>query len=252
VITDPAFYAVAAFAIILNGISKSGFAGAFAGIAVPLMSIFIVPQQAAAIMLPVLLAMDVFGLAAFYKHIDRKVLLTLLPGGVAGTLLGAFTFGAFDANVVRVVIGVIAVTFPLMMWLKIGANRPAAQPNHRNGFVAATAAGYTSFVAHAGAPPALIYLMPLRLEKQHLIATNAVFFAFLNFIKIPPYFALGQLNFANLSTALVLCLVTPIGIRIGLWLQGRVSTETVYRVGRIGLFLTGCKLIYDGVAALVR
>ena len=33
-ITDPAFYAVATFAIILNGISKSGFAGAFAARAV--------------------------------------------------------------------------------------------------------------------------------------------------------------------------------------------------------------------------
>ena len=129
-ITVPAFYAVAAFGIILNGISKRGFAGAFAGIAVPLMSIFIAPQRAAAIMLPVLLAMDVFGPAAFYKHIDRKVLLTLLPGGVAGTLLGTFTFGAFDVNVVRVVIGVIAVTFSLMMWMKIGANRPAAEASH--------------------------------------------------------------------------------------------------------------------------
>ena len=49
----------------------------------------------------------------------------------------------------------------------------------------------------------MIYLMPLRLEKRNLIATTAVFFAFLNFIKIPPYIALGQLNLANLSTALV-------------------------------------------------
>ena len=230
-ITDPAFYAVAAFAIILNGISKSGFAGAFAGIAVPLMSLFIAPQQAAAIMLPVLIAMDVFGLTAFYKHVDRKVLLTLLPGGAAGTLLGTFTFGAFDAGVVRVVIGVIAVSFPLMVWLKAGANRPPSQAGHAKGFVAATLAGYTSFVAHAGAPPALIYLMPLRLEKRNLIATTAVFFAFLNFIKIPPYIALGQMNLANLSTALVLCLVTPVGIRIGIWLQGKSAPRRCTGLG---------------------
>ena len=129
------------------------------------------------------------------------------------------------------------------------AHLPRAQPNHGKGFVAATTAGCTGFVAHAGAPPALIYLMPLRLEKQQLIATNAGFFAFLNFIKIPPHFAPGQLNLANLSTASVLCLVTPVGIRIGLWLQGKVSTETVYRVGRIGLLSTGCKLIFDGLRA---
>jgi hypothetical protein len=198
-------------------------------------------------MLPVLLAMDVFGLIAFFRHVDRKVFLTLLPGGIAGTVLGTVTFGALDVQVVRVVVGVIAVSFPLMMWLKIGANRPPAQTSHVKGFFCGAGAGYTSFVAHVGAAPALLYLMPLRLDKRRLIATNAVFFSFLNIIKIPPYWALGQFSFANLSTALVLCLLAPIGVKLGIWLQGKVSTETIYRVGRIGLFITGCKLIYDGL-----
>ena len=246
-ITDPAFYVIATFAVLLTGISKGGFAGAFGGMAVPLLSLTIAPQQAAGIMLPVLLAMDVFGLIAFVKNCNRKVLMTLLPGGVVGTALGTVTFGALDANVVRVVIGMIAVAFPLMIWFKVGAKRPASRPSHAKGFVAASTAGYTSFVAHAGSPPALIYLMPLQMEKHNLVATHAVFFAFLNFIKIPSYFALGQLSVANLSTALILCLIAPIGIRIGIWLQGRVSTEMVYRVGRIGLFCTGCKLIFDGL-----
>ncbi len=246
-ITDPVFYLLAAVGVLLTGISKGGFAGAFGGMAVALMCLRIAPQQAAAIMLPVLLAMDVFGLIAFFRHVDRKVFLTLLPGGIAGTVLGTVTFGALDVQLVRVVVGVIAVSFPLMIWLKIGANRPAAQTSHVKGFFCGAGAGYTSFVAHVGAAPALLYLMPLRLDKQRLIATNAVFFSFLNFIKIPPYWALGQFSFANLSTALVLCLLAPVGVKLGIWLQGKVSTETIYRVGRIGLFITGCKLIYDGL-----
>ena len=123
-ITDPAFYVIATFAVLLTGISKGGFAGAFGGMAVPLLSLTIAPQQAAGIMLPVLLAMDVFGLIAFVKNCNRKVLMTLLPGGVVGTALGTVTFGALDANVVRVVIGMIAVAFPLMIWFKVGAKRP--------------------------------------------------------------------------------------------------------------------------------
>ncbi len=246
-ITDPYFYLLAIIGVLLAGISKGGFAGAFGGMAVALMCLRIAPQQAAAIMLPVLLAMDAFGLYAFFKNIDRKVFLTMLPGGITGTILGTVTFGALDVQVVRILVGVIAVSFPLMAWLKVGARGAAAQPSHVKGFFSGTGAGYASFVAHTGAAPALIYLMPLKLDKQRFVATNAVFFAFINFIKIPPYYALGQFSFANLSTALALCLLAPVGVRLGMWLNGRVSTEAVYRVGRIGLFCTGCKLIYDGL-----
>ena len=248
-ITDPVFYVLAATGVLLSGISKGGFAGAFGGLAVALMCLRIPPQQAAAIMLPVLLAMDLFGLYAFFRNIDRKVLLSLLPGGIAGTVLGTVTFGQLDVNHVRLVVGIVAVSFPLMVWLKIGAQR--APDHHGKALLCGAGAGYTSFVAHVGAAPALLYLMPLQLDKQRLIATNAVFFAFLNIIKIPPYWALGQFSFANLSTALVLCLLAPVGIRMGVWLQGRISTETVYRVGRVGLFCTGCKLIFDAASGLL-
>ena len=96
-------------------------------------------------MLPVLLAMDAFGLYAFFHKIDRKVLLSLLPGGIAGTVLGTVRFGALDVNWVRVVVGVIAVSFPLMVWLKIGAKRPAAplgSPGQRQPSSAHGAAGH--------------------------------------------------------------------------------------------------------------
>jgi len=248
-ITDPYFYVLAVVGVLLTGISKGGFAGAFGGMAVALMCLRIAPQQAAAIMLPVLLAMDAFGLFAFFRNIDRKVLMTMLPGGIIGTILGTVTFGALDVQVVRILVGVIAVSFPLMVWLRVGARAAPTQPSHIKGFFSGTGAGYASFVAHTGAPPALIYLMPLQLDKQRLVATNAVFFAFINFIKIPPYFALGQFSFANLSTALALCLLAPIGVKLGMWLNGKVSAEMIYRVGRIGLFCTGCKLIYDGLTA---
>jgi hypothetical protein len=60
-----AFYPVAVFAILLTGIAKGGFGGGSGGVAVPLMSIYIAPPEAAAIMLPILCAMDLFGVHAY-------------------------------------------------------------------------------------------------------------------------------------------------------------------------------------------
>ena len=49
VITDPLFYVVAIPAVILVGIAKGGFPGAFGGMAVPLMSLAISPKIVATI-----------------------------------------------------------------------------------------------------------------------------------------------------------------------------------------------------------
>ena len=61
-IHDAAFYAVAVPAVLLMGLSKSGFLGGFGSLAVPLMALVVPVPQAAAIMLPLLLVMDAAGL----------------------------------------------------------------------------------------------------------------------------------------------------------------------------------------------
>ena len=73
-ITDPAFYAVAIPAAVLTGIGKSGVAGGFGILAVPLIALVMPVPQAAAIVLPLLTVGDLFGLAALIKERDRGLL----------------------------------------------------------------------------------------------------------------------------------------------------------------------------------
>ena len=73
-ITDPFFYAVAIPAVLLLGISKSGFGAGFGSLAVPMMAVVVTVPQAAAILMPVLLLMDLLGISAFRKHVDKKLL----------------------------------------------------------------------------------------------------------------------------------------------------------------------------------
>ncbi len=61
-ITDPLFYALAIPAFLLTGISKGGFGTGLGTLAVPMMALVIPVPQAAAIMLPLLIAMDWIGL----------------------------------------------------------------------------------------------------------------------------------------------------------------------------------------------
>ena len=98
IITDPYFYAVAIPAVLLLGISKSGFGTGFGSLAVPLMALSVSVPQAAAILIPVLLVMDLFGLAVFRKNVDLPFLRFLIPLGILGSLTGALLFKVMDGT----------------------------------------------------------------------------------------------------------------------------------------------------------
>ena len=107
--------------------------------------------------------------------------------------------------------------------------------------------GLTSTIAHAGGPPLAVYLYPLRLDRATLAATTVVFFAVLNYVKLVPYFFLGQLSATNILTSLLLLPLAPIGVRMGVWLAQRMSDLWFYRVIYVMLGVTGTKLVWDGL-----
>ena len=57
-LSDPVFIVVAVLAVLLIGVSKSGFGGAMGSLSVPLLSLLIATPRAAAIMLPIMLGAD--------------------------------------------------------------------------------------------------------------------------------------------------------------------------------------------------
>src|SRR5215217_1574377 len=82
-ITDPLFYLAAAPAVLLMGLSKGGFAG-LGLLSLPLLALVVSPVQAAAIMLPILIAQDVVTVWAYRRAWDSGDLAILLPGAALG------------------------------------------------------------------------------------------------------------------------------------------------------------------------
>ncbi len=78
-------------------------------------------------------------------------------------------------------------------------------------------------------------------------ATLAVFFAAVNLSKWIPYAWLGLIDLRNMSTSLVLMPLAPIGVWFGVWLARRIDPGWFYRLAYAGMFLTGAKLLYDGL-----
>jgi uncharacterized membrane protein YfcA len=246
-ITDPYFYAVAIPAVILLGISKSGFGAGFGSLAVPLMALAVSVPQAAATLMPVLLLMDLLGMAAFRKNVDRRLLMFLLPPGLLGIVVGALLFKLLDARVVAGVVGVLTLMF-LAQRLLFPPQAGSPPPPRWVGALLTAASGFTSFVAHAGGPPLNAYVIPLRLSPLVFTGTIAFFFFFLNMAKWIPYAWLGLLDLRNMATSVALLPFAPFGVWIGLRIAHRIKPELFYRLIYAGMFLTGCKLVWDAVA----
>ncbi|MDP2680167.1 MAG: sulfite exporter TauE/SafE family protein [Rhodoferax sp.] len=245
-ITDPFFYAVTIPAVLLLGVSKSGFGAGFGSLAVPMMALAVSVPQAAAILMPVLLLMDVLGMAAFRKDFDLKLLKFLIPCGLVGIVVGALLFKLLDARLVAGIVGLFTLLF-LAQRLLFPPKADSPPPPRWLGALLTATSGFTSFIAHAGGPPVNAYMIPLRLSPIRFTATMAFFFFIINLAKWIPYAWLGLLDWRNFATSVVLLPLAPIGVWVGVKLARRISQVLFYRFLYVGMFLTGVKLLSDAV-----
>jgi uncharacterized membrane protein YfcA len=147
-------------------------------------------------------------------------------------------------------VGVLALAFVAQWWFG-GREKRTSQPHHTlKGRFWGVVAGFTSFVSHAGGPPFQMYALPLKLDKTVYVGTGVIFFAVVNAIKLPAYFALGQFTAQNLLTSAILIPLAPLATLAGAWLVKRVDQTLFYRITYAALLPVGVKLIWDGLSTL--
>ncbi|MCM2290873.1 sulfite exporter TauE/SafE family protein [Allorhizobium sp. BGMRC 0089] len=249
-LTDIQFYLAAIPAVFLVGLSKGGLGGAFSLMAVPILALAVPPLAAAAIFLPILIVMDAVALYSWRHENDRKTLIMLLPGALAGIGIGYLTSALVPVAMMRLALGLITTTFAGRYFLRrlkgIGHDTLPARRHHPlKAGLWGSVAGYASFIAHAGGPPFEIYALPLKLNPRSYTGASVRFFAILNAVKLIPYIALGELDFSNFKLSLVLMPLALISTMIGAAIVRRLKPETFYPLVYGMTLLAGVKLIAD-------
>lgn len=250
---DLTFWIVAVAAVFTVGLSKSGLVASMGLIAVPLLAQVMPPRDAAGMMLPLLLVMDVIAIWTYRREADWRILWIMIPGAMVGTIVGWVLWSIVTDAVVNLLVGVISVAF--VIWAlspltkKIVAN---AHPSKPWGTFWGGMAGFTSFISHTGGPPFQIYVLPQRPTPMVYSGTTAFFFGIVNTSKLIPYGFLGQLNVSNLTAALFLAPVAIAGVLVGVALVKRISTALFYYIAYTMVFVLGVKLIYDGVIGMMQ
>ena len=249
-ISGSTFWLLAVLGLGIVGISKGGFGGGLAIVGVPLLSVAIPVQQAAAIMLPCLILMDAAGLHGWWGRWSVTQLRRLIPAAMLGIVLGGLSFQVMTDDALRILIGVIGVSFGLHWWAKhLGylAQTDRPPPGALRTAFWASVSGFTSFSVHAGGPPLQVALLPQRLAPEVYAATTVVFFTAVNLAKVLPYYWLDQFSQEVLWTALILAPVGPLGVRVGIYLNQKISDLWFYRLCYFGLVLTSARVLFTGL-----
>jgi len=245
-IVDPWFYAAAVPAVILLGLAKGGFAG-ISALSLPLLALQISPLRGAVIMLPILMVQDVVSVWAYWRKWDWPNLKVLFPGAFAGIAAGYLLAAYVSEAAFAVALGVISLGFGARH-LFARRSVPAKAPGKKAGLFWGAVAGFTSMIANTGAPPFQIYLTPQRLPRDVFVGTMSIFFAVVNWVKVPPFIALGLFTQESVQTSVVLFPLAIAATWAGVWLVRRVPTEQFYTITYGLMMLIGAKLIWDGAA----
>jgi uncharacterized membrane protein YfcA len=175
------------FAVFLLGLSKSGIKGI--GIIIVVILAFVFGEKASTgILLPMLIAADIFAVIYYNRHTQWKYIIKLMPLMIVGVLVGVWIGNDISEIIFKRLMAIIIIVSVLLMFYN--ENRKSVNvPNSRvfsgsMGFLA----GFTTMIGNLAGPISNIYFLAMRLPKNEFIGTAAWLFFIINVFKLPFHF----------------------------------------------------------------
>lgn len=248
------FWLFVGAAVIIQGISKSGFAGGAGVLSLPLMMLVMPVDKVAATLLPLLILLD---MNAIYHHrynknwtVIRQLYIPSLVGIVLGALVwwrvgqaGIETYGAY----IKRFVGVMAILLAFYIFAREVSQQwvRGKKAGPRIGWVAGIFAGFSSTIAHAAGPIVSLFVFSQDLGKTLFVGTVAWTFTLINLTKLPFYVAVNLIDFSVLRFDLFLVPLIPIGSYLGKWMHYRVSESLFNRIIMALTLLAGIQLLFN-------
>lgn len=247
--TDPLSLFLILSSLVLLGLAKGGFAG-IGMVCTPLMAMVFPPVEAAAILLPLLIVQDAVSVWLFRHSWNRRIVAWMMPGALVGIAAAALFSAMVSVKALLAMLGVISIMFGAwQLWIVY--HRITSRPlsiHEWPGLIFGAIAGFTSQIAHAGAPPYQIWVVPRNLPHMEFVGTTAILFAMMNWAKVPAFIALGEFTRDTLMISAIFLPVATLSTFVGSWLVRRVHGRGFYLLVNAMMVLIGVRLVWGAVA----
>lgn len=258
------FVACVSVAIVVIGIAKAGFGGGIGILAVPLTIAVLPPTDGLGVMLPLLIAGDVFSYVHHRKNRSALHLRWLVAGGVVGIVLATaalwsipwaaerWHWGDASPAINRTLMLVVGVACLVMVAAQVyrmtGLPLPRIPGTPGAGRGVGAFAGFVSTLAHSAGPVVNVYLLEQRLTKSLQVGTSVLFFLIVNLAKVPSYVGLGYITGRTLLVSLMFLPLIPVGTMLGYWMHTRVSERWFTAIMYAGAAAAAGHMIWKAVA----
>lgn len=213
-----------ACAALLSGLGKTGVPG-IGILAVPLMAMVFPAKTSVGVLLPLLIAGDIFAVAWYRRHAEWPRLLELFPCVIAGIVAGTFVLYAMSTDYFKPFLGTLVLVL-LALELVRGRLGWERIPYQRWFVVlSGSLAGFATTVGNAAGPIMNIYLVAKGLQKQQFMGTIAWYFFIFNCVKVPIFAGLGLINAETLRFDAMMLPAVAAGALLGRWVLGRISQK---------------------------
>jgi uncharacterized membrane protein YfcA len=187
-------------------------AGGAAMLMIPVLSLMLGPQVVApAISLGALLA-NPSRAWLFRTHINWHVSCWLIPGSLAGAVLGAWAFTQISAQWIQVVLGLFLIS--TVFQYQFGKSKRSFIMKRRWFFPLGLSVSFISGIVGGSGPAHNPFMLNYGLEKEQLVATKAINSLVMQLTKLVAYTGFGAMTLEIGIYGLVI----GIGGAIGAWI----------------------------------
>ena len=228
-LTTGYFILLLACAFVL-GMAKAGLGGFFLA-TIPVMALIFGAKESTGVILPMLIAADIFAVIYYHSHAVWKHIIAVIPWAATGIVAALITGDQINDNQFRILmLTIVCIMLIVMVFNDLRKKNDDIVPENKffsifMGF----AGGFATMIGNAAGPVFTLYFLSKRLPKNEFIGTSAWLFFILNVGKLP----LQVLVWKNISMeSLLPGVISFPAIALGLYLGIRIVKlfpENAYR-----------------------
>ncbi len=227
---------------ILAGLVKGTLGLGLPTVAVGILGLFMIPAQAAALLVVPTLVTNIWQLATGPKlGVLSRRLWPLLAGTVIGCWLAAAVFADAPVRLATAVLGAALLIYGTVGLLKLPMRVPAAAEPWA-GPLAGFTTGIMGGISGNFAVPAVPYFGALDLDRDELVQALGLFFTVAALALGSALAWHGVFSTAVAGNSVLALIPSAIGMWVGGWLRARIHPATFRKIFFVGLLIIGAQL----------
>lgn len=220
----------------------------FALVSVPPLLLLYEPEMVVALTIGVSLLTSAIVVLGARRELDGRLVLSLLPGAVAGLLLGALILDVVDPTLLKVAAGTLVAAYSILL---LRGFQPSGMGGGWAASVAGGASGLLATSTGLSGPPIVILFTARQLAKDAFRVTIAAYFVAINVIGFVVLLAGRTIGETEVVTTAVLTPPAALGAYAGTRLVRHLTAVGFRRLTLALLLLTGVMGVGTTLVALL-